>query len=542
VTYPEDQNIRPWWRGDPDTLKTGPDAYRLAISRTHTPLFAISRQGKPWVTHSGAIQWKSAPEADADDLPLLGFAPPLEAHQLGDAGFKTDLGLKYAYLVGAMANGITSVEMLSAAGQAGMVGFFGAGGLSIGQIAAAIDRLEASTGKFPYGFNLIHSPNDMRLEMETAQLYLDRGIHLISASAYLGLTLPLIYYRVKGIHRTESGHIICPNRVIAKISRVEVAAKFFSPPPQSLLSELVQQGKLTRDEATLAEQVPVAQDITAEADSGGHTDNRPALSLLPTILSLRDEAMRRHAYRVPLRVGLAGGIATPHAVAAAFSMGAAYILTGSINQAAVEADTSDTVRQMLVEAQQADVIMAPAADMFELGVKVQVLKRGTMFAMRAAKLYDLYQAYSRFSDIPEVVRTMIERDYLKAPYATAWQNTRAYFESRDPSQIERAEKDAKHQMALVFRSYLGQSSLWAKAGVEERKIDFQIWCGPSMGAFNAWVKGTFLEPANQRKTAVMALQLLSGATKLIRFQRLVEQGVAFPPSALDIKPSTLEAA
>jgi trans-AT polyketide synthase/acyltransferase/oxidoreductase domain-containing protein len=309
-----------------------------------------------------------------------------------------------------------------------------------------------------------------------------------------------------------------------------------------LLSELVQQGKLTRDEATLAEQVPVAQDITAEADSGGHTDNRPALSLLPTILSLRDEAMRRYAYRVPLRVGLAGGIATPHAVAAAFSMGAAYILTGSINQAAVEADTSDTVRQMLVEAQQADVIMAPAADMFELGVKVQVLKRGTMFAMRAAKLYDLYQAYSRFSDIPEVVRTMIERDYLKAPYATAWQNTRAYFESRDPSQIERAEKDAKHQMALVFRSYLGQSSLWAKAGVEERKIDFQIWCGPSMGAFNAWVKGTFLEPANQRKTAVMALQLLSGATKLIRFQRLVEQGVAFPPSALDIKPSTSEAA
>jgi NAD(P)H-dependent flavin oxidoreductase YrpB (nitropropane dioxygenase family) len=41
----------------------------------------------------------------------------------------------------------------------------------------------------------------------------------------------------------------------------------------------------------------------------------------------------------------------------------------------VEAGTSDTVRQMLAEAEQADVAMAPSADMFELGVKVQVLKR-----------------------------------------------------------------------------------------------------------------------------------------------------------------------
>ena len=27
----------------------------------------------------------------------------------------------------------------------------------------------------------------------------------------------------------------------------------------------------------------MAQDVTAEADSGGHTDNRPAMALFPTI-------------------------------------------------------------------------------------------------------------------------------------------------------------------------------------------------------------------------------------------------------------------
>ncbi len=70
-------------------------------------------------------------------------------------------------------------------------------------------------------------------------------------------------------------------------------------------------------------------------------------------------------------------------------MGAAFALTGSINQACIESGTSDTVRRMLAEAEQADVIMAPSADMFELGVKVQVLKRGTMFALRASKLLDI---------------------------------------------------------------------------------------------------------------------------------------------------------
>jgi trans-AT polyketide synthase, acyltransferase and oxidoreductase domains len=39
-------------------------------------------------------------------------------------------------------------------------------------------------------------------------------------------------------------------------------------------------------------------------------------------------------------IGLAGGMGTPFAVAAAFVMGADYVLTGSVNQACVEAGTS----------------------------------------------------------------------------------------------------------------------------------------------------------------------------------------------------------
>src|SRR5205823_5092841 len=116
-------------------------------------------------------------------------------------------------------------------------GFFGAAGLSPARVEAAIDRLERSLGNSPYGFNFIHTPNEPRLENEIVALYLRRNVRLVEASAYLDLTLPLIRYRVAGIHRDSNGEVIAPNRIMAKASRVEVAAKFFSPPPERFLRE-----------------------------------------------------------------------------------------------------------------------------------------------------------------------------------------------------------------------------------------------------------------------------------------------------------------
>src|SRR5690606_35572093 len=108
-------------------------------------------------------------------------------------------------------------------------------------------------------------------------------------------------------------------------------------------------------------------------------------------IGLRDRIVAERGYDRPVRVGAAGGIAAPASVAAAFAMGAAYVLTGTVNQACVEAGTSPMVREMLAEAGANDVGMAPASDMFEGGVKVQVLKRGTLFAQRGEKLYALYR-------------------------------------------------------------------------------------------------------------------------------------------------------
>jgi trans-AT polyketide synthase, acyltransferase and oxidoreductase domains len=518
------------WVPDNHLPRTGNKAFCESLADLSLPVYIVDVDGHLGVAQDGTATIGSSVSVSGENYPLLGWAPALGLESLGDPGFKADHGLKYAYVCGAMANGITSTTMVEAAGRAGMIGFFGAGGLSLEQIEAAIDTLQGGSDSLPFGFNLIHSPNDPDLEQKTVELYIAKNVTLISASAFLDLTPALVQYRIHGIHRDHNGCIVSPNRVVAKVSREEVARKFFSPPPEKYLRVLLQQGKITADQADLARQIPMAQDLTAEADSGGHTDNRPALSLFPTMTALRDEIAAQFAYPIPLRVGLAGGIATPVSAAAAFAMGAAYILTGSVNQSCVEADTSALVKKMLAEARQADVTMAPAADMFEMGVKVQVLKRGTMFSMRGHKLYEIYSTYDRFEDVPPNQRKMVEETLLKGTFEKEWENTRAFFMQRDPSQIQRAENDPKHKMALVFRSYLGRASLWAKSGLADRAIDYQIWCGPAMGAFNEWVRGSKMERPENRRTVSVAFNLLYGAAVMSRINDLKSQGIPAPPA------------
>ncbi len=270
-----------WWI-PPETPRSNPEspnpetgflAIKAAIERVTQPVFLVKY-----------VQSEKKRIENSLYRPLLAYSPALHPENLGDPVFKKRNGLRYAYIAGAMANGITSVKMVEEAGRAGMLGFFGAAGLSLTEVADALEQLQKASrdaGGFPFGFNLIHSPNEPELETALADLYLKRGLTRISASAFMDMTLPLIYFRVKGIRRDPQGNIVCPNKVFAKVSRLEVARKFFSPPPEKLLAQLLEKRMITKEEADLARLIPVAEELTAEADSGGHTDNRPAISLLP---------------------------------------------------------------------------------------------------------------------------------------------------------------------------------------------------------------------------------------------------------------------
>ena len=534
---PDRESVVGWWT--PDGVRApevGGDAVTRAVHHVASPVRLVDVDGQLAVAHGGTATLEGEGAATSGSRRLVGYAPALRPSQLGDPGFCATHGLTYPYVAGAMANGVGSEAVVEAMARAGMVGFFGAAGLSPERIEAAIDRIQRTVGDRPYGFNLIHTPAEPQSEAAVVALYLRRGVHLVSAAAYIELTLPLIRYRVAGIHRDAEGAVVTPNKMIAKVSRVEVARKFFAPPPVELLTVLVEEGHINASQAAMAAEIPVAEDLTAEADSGGHTDNQPAISLVPTMLALADDMQTRHGYRTSLRVGAAGGIATPESAAAAFAMGAAFVLTGTINQSCVEAGTSPMVREMLARSGQADVTMAPAADMFEMGVQVQVLKWGTMFAVRARNLYRLYRTHASLDEIPAATRQVLERDYFRSTLTEAWASTRAYFAVRDPAQVARAESDPKHRMALVFRSYLGQASRWANSGEVSRKGDYQIWCGPAIGAFNEWARGSFLEASDRRDVVTLGMNLLVGAAALARVGWLRAQGVSLPRAARRFLP------
>ncbi len=489
---------------------------------------------------------QAAVEANgAPSWPLLASLPPIYPEWLGDRSFCEVHGTRFPYVAGAMANGICTARIVIEMGRAGMLAFFGAAGLdpqrveaNLVEIKAALGSGEAGSGA-AWGSNLIHSPNEPALEARVADLYIQQGVRRVSAAAYMGLTPMIVRYAATGLSQRPDGSIHRRHQVFAKISRPEVAARFLAPPPGDMLDALVARGELTAEEARLARYLPVAEDITVESDSGGHTDNRPLSALFPVILSLRDRLSAQHGYSRPIRVGAAGGLGTPSAVAAAFGLGAAFVLTGSVNQGAVESGLSDEGKRLLAQAELADVVMAPAADMFEMGVEVQVLRRGTMFGVRAKKLYELYRAHASLEAIPAEERARVERDLLREPFEDAWASTRAYWAARDPAEVTHAEADPKHRMALVFRSYLGQSSRWAIAGQADRRADYQIWCGPAMGAFNAWVKGSFLEPPEARTVVQIARNLLEGAAVCTRAQQLRSAGLPIPAQAFDFRPRPL---
>jgi PfaD family protein len=216
------------------------------------------------------------------------------------------------------------------------------------------------------------------------------------------------------------------------------------------------------------------------------------------------------------------------------------VLIGSVNQSSVEAGLSAEGKKMLAQASIGDVTMAPAADMFEQGVRVQVLKRGTLFSARAHKLYEVYRRFPDLESIPEGERAALEKEIFRAPLATVWDETRAFWMKRDPGEAEVADRDARHRMALVFRSYLGRASRWAIDGDPERRIDYQIWCGPAMGAFNAWVAGSFLEDLGRRTVAQIALNLLEGAAHFQRAQQLRTMGVPVPMASFAFRPRPLQ--
>lgn len=442
--------------------------------------------------------------------------PTIRAARLGCGEFRRRHGLKYAYVAGAMYKGIASRQLVSRLGRAGLLGFLGTGGMKLEQIEADLRWIATELGGAGvYGANFLSTPFNPEIEHAVVELLLRLGVPRIEAAAFTQVSIDLVWLRAKGLRRDETGAVVSPRMILAKVSRPEVASQFLRPAPAPMLAKLVAAGVISAAEAELAHGMPVADDICVEADSGGHTDRGVAYALLPVMLSLRDELSRTYGYARKIGIGAAGGLGTPEAVAASFVMGADFVLTGSVNQCTVESGASETVKDMLQAAEVQDMDIVPAGDMFEMGAKVQVYKRGLLFPGRAKKLYELYKQYDSLEQIDAKTRDQIETRYFKRTFEAVWAETREFYLKRAPATIERAERDPKHKMALIFRWYFVHTSRLALRGDAAERTDFQIHSGPALGSFNRFVKGRPEENWRHRHVDGIADLLMQGAAELL---------------------------
>ena len=442
----------------------------------------------------------------------------ITAELLGSEEYRRDYNLKYAYAIGGMYRGISSKEMIVRLGKARMISYFGCGGLRLDQIESAIVYIQKNLNKGEsFGMNLLNNIIDPKIEEKTVELFLKHGMRNIEAAAYMQITPSLVRYRLNGLEK-ENGTVTIKNRIMAKISRPDVAELFLNPAPEGIVKKLLKEKKITAVQAELSRQVPMADDLCVEADSGGHTDKGVTSTLLPVILKLRDDMMLKYEYLKKVRVGSAGGIGTPEAAAAAFILGADFILTGSINQCTVEAGTSDRVKDLLEQMNVQDTEYSPSGNMFEIGAMVQVLKKGLFFPSRANKLYSLYRQYDALDDICEKDKKLIQERYFKKSFDEVYKDVKLHYPKRV---IERAEQNLKQKMALVFRWYFNHCTSLAISGSKEEKVDYQIYCGPALGSFNQWVRGSNLESWRLRHVDKIGEKLMVETAEVLnhRFEK-----------------------
>ncbi|MGW7282864.1 PfaD family polyunsaturated fatty acid/polyketide biosynthesis protein [Streptomyces sp. NPDC054844] len=437
----------------------------------------------------------------------------LRPEDLGSADFRADHGVAFAYASGSMYKAIASVELVVRMGRAGLLGYLGAGGLTEDELDASLRRIRAELGDGPFGVNLLAARPDR--EERTVDTFLRHGVRRIEAASFVQISPALVRYRLTGAHRRSDGAVQTPNRVMAKVSRQEVAEAFLAAPPATIVRDLVAAGRITPEEARLAASVAMCDDLCAEADSGGHTDQRPLTALLPAVLTLRDRVSLSHPAAGRVRIGAAGGIGTPEAAAAAFVMGADFVLTGSINQCTVEAGTSDTAKDLLQRAQVQDTALVPAGDMFEVGTKAQVLRRGLFFPARANKLYELWLRHESLDDLDPDTADHVQRRILGRTFEEVWQEVKDRYASTRPAVIERAEEDPKRRMALIFTWYFAKATRVALEGDADSRVDFQIPCGPALGALNERLRGTPREDWRARHPDDLARLIMTGAAELL---------------------------
>ncbi|WP_435122056.1 acyltransferase domain-containing protein [Micromonospora tulbaghiae] len=396
--------------------------------------------------------------------------PPAAASRprpAGSSGLRADYGIRYACLAGSSPFGVTSPAFLRRLSEAGLLGFFGAQGLAPPEIRAALAELRDVRR---YGMSWPSGGDERAL----CDLYLAHDVRHVEVTGPLAVVSPqLVRFR----------HGDGPRQVLARAPDLATAVRFLRPADPATVRALAAAGHLDSASAGAAAREAVATDVAVERD---------AHALVPALVAVRD----REAPAV--RIGVAG-VGTPAAVAAAFALGADFVVTTTVNQCTAEAATSDAAKDLLAALDVTDVREAPDPDLFELGARSPVAHRGTLFAARAEELYRMFLRYDRLADVGPRRLAELERTHFGRPL----DEVRA--------DLGVAGRDDRRVLASVCAAYCREATTAALRGTPGQRLNYRVPASTDVGAFNRLVAAEPLADWRSRHAELVTERLLSEA-------------------------------
>ncbi|MFC1745257.1 1-acyl-sn-glycerol-3-phosphate acyltransferase [Candidatus Riflebacteria bacterium] len=510
------------------------DYWNTSLHKLETPIYLVKNENRLGLFETGSAKAKiTSPDLKKlkGNPQLISILPGLNIQNLGSKEFQTVHGVRHSYCTAPLPFGISGKQMLSSLATAGFLPFFGSTGLNLGEIKNSLKQIRDRVGNKTFGVGISFVPYDKEREWQLILILIKLGIRHLWVSHYPYPTEALTFFRLNGIKQNSIGAIEPQNFIFARVSHLETVKRFVAHPPKNVVERLWQDGRISEQEKNLSCKIGLSEDIIVHGEGSGLGSNGSLNTLFPQIyqsVKIIQEDLTRN-----IRIGTSGGLSNPQAISAMFSLGADFVVTGSINQISAEANCSAKVKQMLAKAGSSDTAFVVSADPLEKGNNIQVLKYGTQFSVKANKLAKLYLKYGDLLNLPEKEKKVLEEGFFRCSLETAMNRANLIFKDLQFGENKKNKKESG--LLLLFHLYLYESFLWAKEGTKNREMDYQIWVDQSIGSFNMWRNAVFSKSIEDISVTDIAERLLFCSGVLTRLQFLQAQGFEVPFDCYNIK-------
>jgi trans-AT polyketide synthase/acyltransferase/oxidoreductase domain-containing protein len=472
-----------------------------------------------------AASSRSAAPAQAEGAALAAAAPGESSDGLGSARFRRRFGLRRAYVAGSLHHGISSPELVARLARAGALGCLGVQGLAVAQAEGLIARAMALAGRDrSFCVGVPAGTNQPALEDAIASICIRHSVPALEVRAEAP-SPALARFRLQDLAARSA--TTGPRLVLVKVNSLDAAERFMRPAPAWLTARLVEQRAISPEDAALASHWPMADAVCIEPSARGG-EAAPCLSLLPVALARRAALARELRSAADVSIGLGGGLGDPAAVAAAFALGAEFVLLGSVHLRSAEAALPSSLKARLRSLDLTDIALAPDPDAYESGGRIEIVRAGGAFPAWAMRLREVWESHAHWNEVEPGLRRKLEREAFGCSFDEALSHARAYFAAQAPDEIERSERDGRHRMALVFR-WAQYRALQSTLSTDQ-PANPHLRCSAALGSFNHWWPTQDRADADLPHADAIAEAMMDGAARVLRNlqDRLCQSEVASP--------------